>query len=111
MRKKKSKSTGDVLSRIVKPPAKMAKKFDILRNTMGPEVEAIGYGSAKPTEVPTAQNRPHGKSPLVDTLFNSYHFVNTNSFTPLQPTLIPYVSIPFGTISNPKENKLLYLKQ
>lgn len=104
-RKRKSKSIDDGPSGTAKPPTKMSKTSNILQNTMRPKVEAVGSGRAKPTEVSTAQNRPHGNSPLVETFFNSDIIFNTISSTPLQPTPTPSISIPFRTISNPKQKQ------
>lgn len=53
-RKKKSKSTGDRPSGTAKPPTKIARTYDILRNTMGPEAEVVGSGSTKSVEVFTS---------------------------------------------------------
>lgn len=50
---------------------------------MGPKAEAIGSRSAKPIEVPTTHDRPHGKSPISESSFEFVHTVNTTSSTSL----------------------------
>lgn len=72
---------------------------------MGLEAKVVGCGGHRSTEVCTVQNRPHGKSPLVESHFSSSHFFISTSYTPLQPTPTPFISIPFGTIFNPKQKQ------
>lgn len=70
---------------------------------MGPEAKFVGSGTARKAEVSTPHTRPHGKSPLAKDPFNSACSIISASFTPLQPSPTPSISIPFGTISNPRQ--------
>ncbi|XP_050890099.1 uncharacterized protein LOC127095456 [Lathyrus oleraceus] len=72
---------------------------------MGPEAEVVGSGSARPVVMSTPDNKPHGKSPLAEIPFNYANFIFSTSSTPLKPTPTPSISIPFGTISNPKQKQ------
>lgn len=65
-RKRKSKSTCDGPSGTIKPPTKMARTSNILRNTMAPKSEDVGSG----TEVPTAQQRPLSIMIILSTLLH-----------------------------------------
>lgn len=94
---------------IVKPPTKVAKTYDGLRNTLRPILEAIGTRSKTPnqTKVPLAQKQPFGKSLITKTSLSFVHSDNNTSYTPLEPSPRPYVSIPFRTISNLKQKQTI----
>lgn len=88
-RMRKSKSTCDGPSGIARPPTKISRTSNILRNTMGPEEKDDGSGNARSAEVTTPHTRPHGKYHMTETPFNSALYDFSASFIPLQPTQIP----------------------
>lgn len=78
-----------------------------MRITIGPipEVEGKSSMSSDETGAHPAQRKPNDNYPMNETSLSSIHYVNTTLYIPLQLTQRPSVSIPFGTISNPKQKQ------
>lgn len=87
----------------------MANTSAAMRRPFGTilEAEGEGYENSEIAEESPVQNQPSSMSPLVETSFPYDQISNTSySFTLLQPTPhIPYVNIPFGTISTSKKKQ------
>lgn len=79
----KSNSTGDGPFRTVRPLTKISRTFYILRDIMGPKAEVVNSETSRPSEETTPHTRPHGKSHMTKTPFNSISSTFSISSTPL----------------------------